>query len=95
MEVFKSPAWETPVMTFIDEHCMYFDDEDENKLEHTTTHDQFRDLVEQLLVQQLAEIGITGEDFAATCEIACLGGGRDVNKMVLDQILAIDDFRVG
>ena len=34
----RSPRWKTPIMSFIDEHCVVFDDEDENKLEFTKVH---------------------------------------------------------
>ena len=34
----KSPRWKTPVVSFIEEHCLIFDDEEENKLEYTTIH---------------------------------------------------------
>jgi hypothetical protein len=34
----RSPRWKTPVMSFIDEYCIYFDNEDEHKLEFTTHH---------------------------------------------------------
>ena len=34
----RSPRWKTPVMSFIDEFCTVFDDEDENKLEFTKIH---------------------------------------------------------
>ena len=34
----RSPRWKTPVMSFIDEYCTAFDDEDEHKLEFTKTH---------------------------------------------------------
>jgi len=34
----KSPVWKNPILEFIDEHCIYFDDEEENKLEYTGVH---------------------------------------------------------
>ena len=34
----RSPRWKTPVMSFIDEYCTVFDDEEENKLEFTKIH---------------------------------------------------------
>ena len=34
----RSPRWKTPVMSFIDEYCTVFDNEDENKLEFTKIH---------------------------------------------------------
>ena len=35
METFRSPTWEVPVMTFIDENCVIFDNDEENKLIYT------------------------------------------------------------
>ena len=34
----RSPRWKTPVMTFLDDNCIIFDTEDENKLEYTEVH---------------------------------------------------------
>ena len=34
----RSPRWKTPIMTFLDENCLVFDTEDENKLEYTSIH---------------------------------------------------------
>ena len=34
----KSPAWRNPILQFMDEHCILFDSEDENKLIYTEIH---------------------------------------------------------
>ena len=34
----QSPRWKTPILSFIEEYCIVFDDEDENKFEYTTIH---------------------------------------------------------
>ena len=31
----KSPRWKAPMMSFIDEYCIVFDTDDENKFEYT------------------------------------------------------------
>ena len=36
--VFQAPTWEVPIGTFIDENCLVFDNEEENKLSHTEVH---------------------------------------------------------
>ena len=41
METFQSPSWEVPVMTFIDENCLIFDNDDENKFAYTDKHKEF------------------------------------------------------
>ena len=57
----RSPRWKTPIMSFLDEHCIIFDNETENKLEYTPIHKEFKDLVEELIGCLLAELGVTQE----------------------------------
>ena len=44
VNLINSPAWEMPVMTFIDENCIIFDSDDENKFAYTDIHQQFKDM---------------------------------------------------
>ena len=58
-------------MSFLDENCIIFDTEDENKLEYTSIHNvfiilesiiqSFKKLVEGLLDELMAELGVTNE----------------------------------
>ena len=57
----RSPRWKTPVMSFLDEYCIIFDNEEENKLEYTKIHNDFKKLVEELIGCRLAELGVTQE----------------------------------
>uniref|UniRef100_K3XC66 Cilia- and flagella-associated protein 36 n=1 Tax=Globisporangium ultimum (strain ATCC 200006 / CBS 805.95 / DAOM BR144) TaxID=431595 RepID=K3XC66_GLOUD len=90
MNIFRSPAWEVPIMCFIDENCASFDTGDENKFVYTDLHQQFRDVVEGVLGSSLAEIGITSSDFAEICERS--RSVSDISMEVVNQILAMDDF---
>ena len=42
--VMKSPAWESEVMGFVDDNCMVFDNEEENKFEHSVVHNKFQEV---------------------------------------------------
>ena len=55
----RSPRWKTPIMSFLDEYCIVFDNEDENKLEYTSIHNEFKKLVEELIGELLAELEVT------------------------------------
>ena len=90
LNAFRSPSWEVPVMTFIDESCLLFDNEAENKIIYTEKHMEFRNLIDNLLTQHLAEIGVSEEQFAKACEHG--RDRRDVNRKVFDQLIAVDDF---
>lgn len=86
----RSPRWKTPVMSFLDEYCIVFDNEEENKLEYTKIHNDFKKLVEELIGCLLAELGVTQEIFMEACEKA---GHNPIHKRIVDQIVAVDNFQ--
>ena len=55
----RSPRWKAPIMSFLDEYCIGFDNEEENKLEYTKIHTEFKKLVEDLIGELIAELGVT------------------------------------
>lgn len=46
-------------MSYIDEYCTVFDNEDENKLEFTKIHMDFKKIVEDLLQELMSELGVS------------------------------------
>ena len=89
-------------MSFIDEFCTVFDDEDENKLEFTKIHNvslpldinqpiaqDFKKIVENLLEELMKELGVTHEQFVDSCKRA---EKNPVHKKIVDQILAVENF---
>ena len=78
-----------PVWDFIDDNCIVFDSEEENKLAYSDTFNLFRELVESLLNMHLTEMGCSMEQFVELCQMY---GTTEVGKEVLEQILAVDDF---
>lgn len=95
-EMLHSPAWEYPIASFMDENCLVFDAEEENKLVYTELHNEFKDLVEGVLNQQLAEVGVCEEDFYNACEAVFQRGQSDDQdeyaRDVVEQIMACADF---
>ncbi len=79
-------------MSFMDEHCIFFTNEEESKLDHTMLHEDFKRIVERYLLTQLAEVGISEHEFCRACSMD--GTSCEVNATVLEQLLAVDDFRV-
>ena len=78
-----------PLMSFIDHHCAVFDDEDENKLEYTSIHAEFKRLVETLLSEFLVEVGVPPARFV---QVVADSAGGELNDFVLGSILTVDDF---
>ena len=72
-------------MTFIDENCLVFDSEDENKLEYTVIHNKFKDMVDALLDGLLTELQVSPDLFL---EAVKLGRQTPVHRRIFDQILA-------
>jgi len=60
---FHSMEWKMPVLSFIESNCSVFDNEDENKLEYTKIHKEFKELTEGLIEGMLKELGASNEDF--------------------------------
>eukprot|EP00512_Aurantiochytrium_limacinum_P014030 CAMPEP_0171573848 /NCGR_PEP_ID=MMETSP0961-20121227/5001_1 /TAXON_ID=87120 /ORGANISM="Aurantiochytrium limacinum, Strain ATCCMYA-1381" /LENGTH=374 /DNA_ID=CAMNT_0012129041 /DNA_START=143 /DNA_END=1267 /DNA_ORIENTATION=- len=80
-------------MTYIDETCAIFDNEEENKLSHTNSHMDFKELVERLLTEHLTEVGISAEDFYEACEVAYKSDeATDVARRIVEQLVACEDF---
>eukprot|EP00903_Cladosiphon_okamuranus_P009751 g9270.t2 len=77
-------------MGFIDDNCAVFDTEDENKLSYTTLHQQFKELVETLCANSLAEVGVAVGDFVEALEASRLS--QDISTAVYQQLVALDDF---
>ena len=50
-------------MDFIDENCLIFDGEEENRIEYSKVHERFKDMVERLLTDFLNDIGVSPTTF--------------------------------
>ena len=85
----QGPMYTHPLISFIDHHCAVFDDEDENKLEYTSIHAEFKRLVETLLSEFLVEVGVPPARFV---QVVADSAGGELNDFVLGSILTVDDF---
>lgn len=91
LQFVRSPMWTTPVQNFIDSNCVYFDNEEELKLEYTAIHQKFRTLIEDVLESFLSELGTDAETMIKACE-----ENKESDPKVgrfLHYLLALDDFR--
>lgn len=60
-QIISEPAFQHEIDTFVDTHCVYFDDVEENKLEYTTLHNQYTELAEKQIEGRMQEA--MGPDF--------------------------------
>eukprot|EP00741_Cyanophora_paradoxa_P023252 tig00000254_g22459.t1 len=89
VQFLRSPRWSVPIMQFIDDHCVVFDMDDENKLVYTEIHKNFIELVDSLLENYLYELGINAEQFV---EVVVKSKSKEISGLVFNQILSVEDF---
>ena len=49
MEYLTSPIWKITISQFLDDHCLVFDGEEENKIEYIGIHKKFKKMMEGLV----------------------------------------------
>jgi hypothetical protein len=86
----RSPSWVTPVMEYIDQHCIIFDSEDENKFEYTAKHNEFRALIDGLLAAHLVDVSISSEEFEEFLQEGLTN--KSLHHILVEQLLSVDDF---
>mmetsp|Transcript_31093 Transcript_31093/g.58321 ORF Transcript_31093/g.58321 Transcript_31093/m.58321 type:complete len:540 (+) Transcript_31093:53-1672(+) len=91
ISVLKSPTWVVPVQEFIDENAILFDESEENSLEHTKCHNDFKELVSNLILCHLMEVSVTEEQFESFCQTG-LTKNRSLHRALAEQLLAVEDF---
>ncbi|XP_051869001.1 cilia- and flagella-associated protein 36 isoform X2 [Pristis pectinata] len=88
----SSPCWIIPVTDFIEQNCAVFDDEEENKLSYTEIHQDYKDLVEQLLEGYVQDVGIQEDQFLEACNSPL--AQSESFRPVFQPVLAAEDFQV-
>mmetsp|Transcript_58787 Transcript_58787/g.164102 ORF Transcript_58787/g.164102 Transcript_58787/m.164102 type:complete len:676 (-) Transcript_58787:129-2156(-) len=88
--VLKSPTWVVPIALFVDEHCVVFDNSEENKLEYTDHHRYYKQLVEDLFAAHLCDVALTLEDFERFCTQGL--ASATCHRILAEQLLSVDDF---
>lgn len=89
--ILKSPTWVSPIAQFIDEQCVLFDCSEENKLEYTICHANFKQLIDDLLAAHLLDLSVTPEQFHEFCQHG-LSQNQQLHRVLVEQLLSIDDF---
>lgn len=79
-----------PLLGFIDEKCIIFDTEEENKFEYSHIHEEFKHQVDAMLTEFLEELGVSPEDFLSVVQNRSSG----LNSFVVNSILVVDDFQL-
>lgn len=84
----QSPTWKNPIINFIDENCIVFEDTEENSLEYTNVHNRFKKLIDGQLEAFIQDLGIQPPDFVKACSLA----KNKIHENLVMQLLSVDDF---
>lgn len=84
-----SPIWRNPLLDFMEENCLIFEDTEENKFEYTKIFQEFTGLTALLLESMIEEVGIS-ETTLEKCIIKGIKSERD--SKIFQQILLCDNF---
>eukprot|EP00116_Pleurobrachia_bachei_P011649 sb/3471911/ len=71
----NSPVWMVPIESFVDQHCLVFDSGTEDNQEYHVLHDDYKQLVEELLESFTSDLHITSSQFIAGCNKGRALGG--------------------
>ena len=87
-EFLQSPMWKNPIITFVEEKCAVFESTEENRLEYTKIHNEFKRLIESRLEAYIQDLGISHQDFV----LAWSRAQKRIHQSLLQQIMAVEDF---
>lgn len=89
IQFIKSRSFNDPIKEFVDSNCSSFDNKEENKLEHTTLHNKFKEAIETLIEFMLIELGVNQEQFLKCAE---MGLNIPEDKLYFEKLIAADNF---
>jgi len=90
---FHSLEWKAPILSFIESKCMLFDSEEENKLEYTQIHKEFKELAEGLIEGMIKELGADNEQFGDAFESAQQTQGFKKVSKILESVDSFEIFK--
>lgn len=88
IQFMQSPVWMFHVENFIDQNCLIFDTEEENKLTYTDVYKNYQTTVETILQEYMDDFGITSEQLLE----ASTEGMANKHQHLFQYLLAMDDF---
>lgn len=91
LQFLTSPLWKVPIYTFLDENCIIFDDEEENKFTYTDIFQEFQKIIEGLIDGMVKDLGIAEDQLYGVIK---RGLKNSHHRKVFEQLLVIDNFMV-
>lgn len=87
----ESPIWRHPVQSYIDENCIFFEDDEEIQHCQNDIHQGFVKLIDKILVEYIHSIGISTDQFITAI---ASDGKKRLSKQIVNYIMCFDDLIV-
>lgn len=87
-EFVQSIEFKSATERFLDENSVIFDTEEENKFSYTDVHNNYKDLVDNLLVDYLSRIGLNPTQFFESISQS------SATNIIQEKVLGLQDFIV-
>ncbi|KAM3145218.1 hypothetical protein pb186bvf_002546 [Paramecium bursaria] len=92
LQYLASPLWRNPISDFLDENCVVFDEEEENKFSYQDIHKKFKSMIEAMIEQLMTDIGV--EDEQQLYQVIEQGLKNKKHRKYFEQLLIVDNFLV-
>ncbi|CAK85497.1 unnamed protein product (macronuclear) [Paramecium tetraurelia] len=92
LQYLASPIWRNPISDFLDENCIIFDDEEENKIVYQEIHKKFKGMIEAMIEQLMVDIGV--EDEEQLRKVIEIGLKNKKHRKYFEQLLIVENFLV-
>ncbi|CAD8181561.1 unnamed protein product [Paramecium octaurelia] len=94
LQMLASPTWKNQYNSFVDEYCIYFDDDKENSIQQNNLFKQFQTEMATIYDSFFGSLGLENTDelqFKIIQEILNSDGEEEID---IQQLLALGDFQV-
>ncbi|CAD8077969.1 unnamed protein product [Paramecium primaurelia] len=94
LQMLASPTWQNQYNSFVDEYCIYFDDDEENSIQQNNIFKQFQTEMAVVYDSFFSSLGLDNSDELQIQVIKEILNSDGEEEIDVQQLLALGDFQV-
>ncbi|CAD8157127.1 unnamed protein product [Paramecium octaurelia] len=94
LSMLASPIWQNQYNSFVDEYCIYFDDDEENSIQQNNIFKQFQTEMAAVYDSFFNSLGLDNSDDLQMQVIKEILNSDEEEEIDVQQLLALGDFQV-
>ncbi|CAD8085340.1 unnamed protein product [Paramecium primaurelia] len=94
LQMLASPAWKNQYNSFVEEYCIYFDDDEENSIQQNNLFKQFQTEMAAVYDSFFSSLGLDNSDELQIQIIKEILNSEGDEEIDIQQLLALGDFQV-